>query len=85
VGILKTPITTHASSTSTNTPVEYLHIDFAGSFPDGGYILVTDTLTRWVESIYAPNTTALSIVVWYSFLVDLEHHINQDPAIVHIL
>jgi hypothetical protein len=38
--MLKIPIHAHGFSTSTYTPMECLNIDFIGSFPDGGYVLV---------------------------------------------
>jgi transposase InsO family protein len=45
--------------TSTYRPMECLHIDFIGPYPDKGYVLViTDCFTRWVELYAAPEATA---------------------------
>ena len=50
----------HGFTTSTYTPMECLNIDFIGSFPDQGYILViVDTSTRWVELYHTTDATAL--------------------------
>ena len=47
MNVLKIPIHAHGFTTSTYTSMECLNIDFVGSFPDQGYILViVDTLTR---------------------------------------
>ena len=61
MSMLKIPIHAHGFTTSTYTPRECLNIDFIGSFPDKGYILVVVcTFTRWVELYGTADATALS-------------------------
>ena len=61
MSMLKIPIHAHGFTTSTYTPMECLNIDFLGSFPDKGYILViVCTFTRWVELYLTTDATALS-------------------------
>ena len=60
MNMLKIPI--HAHGTSTYTPMECLNIDFIGSFPDQGSILViVDTFTRWIELYHTTDATAFVI------------------------
>ena len=59
--MLKISIYAHHFTTSTNTPMECLNIDFVGLFPDGGYILVIAcTFTRCIELYHTLDATALS-------------------------
>ena len=61
MSMLNTPIHAYGFSTSTYTPMECLYIDFIGSFPDGGCVLVIiDTFTRWVELFHTKDASALS-------------------------
>ena len=61
MNMLKIPTHAHGFTTSTYTPMECLHIDFIGPFPDQGYILaIVDTFTRWVELYHTTDATALS-------------------------
>ena len=63
MSMLKIPIHVHHFTTSTYTPMECLNIDFVGSFPDGGYILVyavVCTFTRCIELYHTLDATALS-------------------------
>ena len=61
MSMLKIPIHAHHFTTSTDTPMECLNIDFVGPFPDGGYILVIVCMfARWIEFYHSLDATALS-------------------------
>ena len=61
MSMLKIPIHAHQFTTSTYVPMKCLNIDFVGSFPDGGYILlIVCTFTRWIEPYHTLGATALS-------------------------
>ena len=57
MNVLKISIHFHGFTTSTYSRIDFSNIDFTGSFPNKGYILVI-TFTRWVESYAIIDATA---------------------------
>jgi transposase InsO family protein len=67
---MKAQIHTHPFTTSTNTPMEFLNIDYGGPYPDGGYVLVViDCYSRWVElfAVEAATGQATAIALLEQF------------------
>jgi hypothetical protein len=57
--MIKIRIHSHPFTTSRYYPMECLNIDFVGSYPGKGYVMViADTFTRWIELGWVAEATA---------------------------